>query len=70
MVHQIWPRGYVGAASFWNYIPNTDPINPNFRDTWLAFNDVMIARGVLACPSDCACDELYQCGNPYLPTAL
>jgi hypothetical protein len=62
----MWPRAYVGAAVFWNYLTDLDPYDINFLNGWLAFNDVMISRGVAACPSGCYCDELTACGTPYI----
>ena len=62
----IWPRGWVAAAAFWNYIPEVDPTSSEFVQYWQSFNDQMIDRGVMACPSNCTCDELTACGVPYL----
>jgi hypothetical protein len=62
----MWPRASVAAASYWNYIPTVDPNNQNFIDTWLGFNDVLISRGIAACPSGCYCDELSSCGVNYI----
>lgn len=47
----IWPRGYIGAAAFWNYQPHVDPNDITFLERWNAFNDVLIARGSLSCPT-------------------
>ena len=63
----IWPRAYVGAASFWNYDAATSSQDPAFVAAVWALNDRVIANGGLSCPTKCACDELSACGVPYVP---
>ena len=61
----IWPRGFVGAAAFWNYNSTADPKADAFVDAIWRLNDQLIARGSLSCPSKCSCDQLTACGKPY-----
>merc|ERR1712039_144240 len=35
----IWPRGYVAAASFWNFNASTDPSSKEFTDSIWRLND-------------------------------
>jgi hexosaminidase len=63
----IWPRGYVGAAAFWNYDPSVSSQDPDFVNGIWALNDLVISNGGLACPSQCECDQLSACGTPYIP---
>ena len=63
----IWPRGFVGAASFWNFDASTDSQDPAFVSAIWALNDRVIASGGLSCPTKCACDQLSACGVPYVP---
>lgn len=63
----IWPRGYVGAAAFWNYDASVNSQDPDFVNGIWVINDAVIANGGLACPSECECDQLSACGNPYIP---
>lgn len=62
----IWPRGYVAAASFWNYNKTSDPTSVEFTSAIWRLNDQLIARGSWSCPTNCSCDQLSACGNPYL----
>jgi len=61
----IWPRGYVGAAAFWNYDATTDPSSAAFTQGVWKLNDELAARGKAVCPSNCSCDQLSACGKPY-----
>uniref|UniRef100_A0A7S0FD30 Beta-hexosaminidase n=1 Tax=Pyrodinium bahamense TaxID=73915 RepID=A0A7S0FD30_9DINO len=61
----IWPRGFVAAASFWNYDPLADPTSPEFVGRVHQLNDRLAARGSVVCPTGCACDQLSACGRPY-----
>ena len=63
----IWPRGFVGAAAFWNYDAATSSQDPAFVAALWSLNDAVIANGGLTCPTRCACDQLSACGSPYVP---
>eukprot|EP01116_Phalansterium_solitarium_P023041 TRINITY_DN7870_c0_g1_i2.p1 TRINITY_DN7870_c0_g1~~TRINITY_DN7870_c0_g1_i2.p1 ORF type:complete len:667 (+),score=271.44 TRINITY_DN7870_c0_g1_i2:146-2146(+) len=65
----IWPRGYVAAASFWNYNASVNPASPEFVSAVWQLNDQLAARGALVCPSNCSCDQLSACGTPYIKAA-
>ena len=68
----IWPRGYVGAASFWNFDNSTDVTSAAYQASIYKMNDMLAKRGSLVCPSQdssgapCKCDQLTACGKPYL----
>lgn len=62
----IWPRGYVGAAAFWNFNSSADPSSSDFVAGVWAQNDRLAARGAFVCPTNCSCDQLSACGTPYL----
>ena len=62
----IWPRGFVGAAAFWNWNASTDPGSDEFVARIGALNDALAARGSLVCPNNCTCDQLTACGKPYI----
>lgn len=66
----IWPRGFVGAASFWNFNASLDPASAAYVEQIYALSDKLAARGSLVCPSRCSCDFLTACGKPYLPHTL
>ncbi|XP_065890775.1 beta-hexosaminidase subunit beta-like [Dysidea avara] len=61
----IWPRGIAAAGSFWHYSEDVDSKSPGFLLTMFSQNSRMAKRGVLVCPSGCACDEVHRCGVPY-----
>jgi hexosaminidase len=61
----IWPRGFVGAAAFWNYNAAADPSSASFASAIWSLNDQLAARGSLTCPTNCSCDQLTACGKPY-----
>jgi hypothetical protein len=62
----VWPRGYVAAASFWNYNSSADPKSQAFVNAIYALNDDLEKRGSYVCPSNCSCDQLTACGTPYI----
>ena len=62
----IWPRGFVGAAAFWNYNASVDPQSAEFVQEIWSTNDALARRGSLVCPSNCSCDEMTACGKPYI----
>jgi hypothetical protein len=62
----IWPRGFVAAASFWNYNSSADPSSDSFVQNINRVNDQLQERGALVCPTNCSCDYLTACGKPYL----
>jgi len=62
----IWPRGYVAAGAFWNYNSTADPSSDAFTKSIYSLNDQLIARGSMACPSNCSCDQLTACKKPYI----
>ena len=62
----IFPRGFVGAAAFWNYNATADPSSTAFVDAIWKLNDQLAARGSYTCPSKCDCDQLTACGKPYI----
>jgi len=66
----IWPRGYVAAASFWNYNQTVDPTSDEFTSAIWRLNDQLIARGSWACPTKCSCDQLAACGEPYVKSRM
>lgn len=62
----IWPRGYVAAASYWNYNASISASDPAFVQAIWSLNDQIAAQGGLVCPTNCSCDELSVCGVPYI----
>ena len=62
----IWPRGFVGAASFWHWNSSVDARSAEFVDSIWAVNDHLAARGALVCPRNCTCDQSTACGKPIL----
>ena len=60
----IWPRGFVGAASFWGYNKSLDSQSQEFEDKVWKLNDMVIQRGGITCPTKCRCNQLEQCGKP------
>ena len=62
----IWPRGYVGAAAFWNWNRSVDARSDWFARAIWSLNDALASRGALVCPSNCSCDQMSACGRPYL----
>jgi hypothetical protein len=66
----IWPRGFVAAASYWNWDNKTDPASPAFVQSIWKLNDALQARNLSTCPTNCSCDEVSACGKPYIPLHL
>lgn len=64
----IWPRGFVGAAAFWNYNNATNPADPAFVTSIYKLNDEVKARGGFVCATNCSCNQNTQCGVPYIQT--
>ena len=62
----IWPRSFVGAASFWHYNASLDPASPAVVAAIANLTQNLISRGQLVCPVGCYCDQLSACGTPYL----
>ena len=62
----VFPRGFVGAAAFWNFNATADPSSKGFEAAIWRLNDQLIARGAKSCPSRCSCDQLTACGKPYI----
>ena len=62
----IWPRGFVAAASYWNWVNGTDPASPAFVEGIWKLNDALHARNLSTCPSNCSCDQRSACGKPYI----
>lgn len=62
----IWPRGFVAAASFWRYNSSADPSSPSFVKAVWDLNDDLSSRGSYTCPTNCSCDQLSKCGEPYI----
>jgi hypothetical protein len=62
----IWPRGFVGAAAFWNYNASVSPSDPAFVSSIWSLNNLLASRGSLVCPTNCSCDQLTACGVPYI----
>eukprot|EP00039_Didymoeca_costata_P019109 m.336268 g.336268 ORF g.336268 m.336268 type:complete len:678 (-) comp17802_c0_seq1:111-2144(-) len=62
----IWPRGYVGAAAFYNFNTTAQPDSPAFVSAIYKLNDMLQARGSSVCPTNCSCDQLSACGKPYI----
>ena len=44
----LWPRGYVGAAAFWNFNQTADAHSAEFQASIWALNDALAARGCVA----------------------
>jgi hypothetical protein len=65
----IWPRGFVGAAAYWNYNSTTDSQSPEFIEAIWSTNDALAKRGAFVCPSNCSCDEMSACGKAYIKSA-
>eukprot|EP00040_Diaphanoeca_grandis_P022439 m.120539 g.120539 ORF g.120539 m.120539 type:complete len:571 (-) comp28809_c0_seq2:2399-4111(-) len=63
----IWPRGFVGAASFWNYNSSITADSPEFVAAVWSTNTALSTRGSLVCPTNCSCNQMSACGVPYLP---
>jgi hexosaminidase len=61
----IWPRGFVGAAAFWQYNSTADPASASFTSAIWQLNNDLRKRGALTCPNNCDCDQLTACGKPY-----
>jgi hypothetical protein len=64
----IWPRGFVGAAAFWNWNGSVDASSEGFVQSINSLNDALAKRGSLVCPSNCSCDQTTACGKPYADT--
>eukprot|EP01052_Picozoa_sp_SAG31_P032683 SAG31_NODE_3609_length_4070_cov_2.814153_1_plen_450_part_00 len=62
----IWPRGFVAAASYWNWRNGTDPSSPPFVQSIWKLNDALRARNLSTCPTNCSCDQVSACGKPYI----
>ena len=62
----IWPRGFVGAAAFWNFNATADPSAPEFVASIYKLNDEVKGRGGHVCATNCSCDQLTQCGKSYI----
>ena len=62
----MFPRGFVGAASFWNYNASWSSQDPAFVQGVWAVNDEITKNGGSTCPTKCACDQLSACGKPYV----
>eukprot|EP00040_Diaphanoeca_grandis_P031283 m.186835 g.186835 ORF g.186835 m.186835 type:complete len:670 (-) comp32283_c0_seq1:89-2098(-) len=62
----IWPRGFVGAAAFWNFDANQDPSAPDFVEGIYKLSESLRAKGSYVCPQNCSCDQLTACGIPYI----
>jgi len=62
----IWPRGYVGAAAFYNYNASVNPSDPAFVSAIWSLNNQLQTRGSYVCPTNCSCDQLSSCGIPYI----
>jgi hypothetical protein len=65
----IWPRGFVGAAAFWNYDASVDPASSAFVSNINSITTELEARGAYVCPVDCACNQVSACGHPYIDPA-
>ena len=63
----MWPRGFVGAGSFWNYDATQNATSEGFIARIEALNNQMAARGVATCPNNCSCNQMSACGKSYLP---
>ncbi|XP_065884370.1 beta-hexosaminidase subunit A2-like isoform X2 [Dysidea avara] len=61
----VWPRGIPAAGSFWNYNDALQPDDPLFESLIKHTHQVMLSRGVQACPSGCSCNEVMRCGIEY-----
>jgi hypothetical protein len=62
----IWPRGFVAAGAFWNFNASVDPGSAAFVQGVWALNEQLRARGSMTCPTNCSCDFLTACGQPYV----
>lgn len=62
----MWPRGYVGAAAFWNFNASVSASDPGFVAAIWALNTQLAERGSWVCPTNCSCDQLTACGVPYI----
>jgi hypothetical protein len=49
----MFPRGFVGAAAFWNYNATIDSQSPDFVASLWDLNDRIIDVGGASCPSTC-----------------
>jgi hypothetical protein len=64
----MFPRGFVGAASYWGFNGSLSSQDPDFVAAVWAVNDEIIqVVGGQSCPSHCQCDQLSACGAPYIP---
>jgi len=63
----LFPRGLVGASSFWNFDASLDSQSPDFVAAVWALNDRLVAAGAFTCPTRCDCGLLMACDVPYLP---
>lgn len=57
----------MGAAAFWSYNASVSPYDPDFVAGIWTINAQMAARNLSVCPTNCSCDQLSACGQPYLP---
>lgn len=62
----MFPRTLVAAAAFYNFNASVAPDDPAFVAAVLELNDQLAARGSHVCPSNCSCDQVSQCGVPYV----
>ena len=60
----IWPRGYVAAASFYNFNASVNAADSSFVDAIWTMNDKMVDRKANL-PLKMQCDQLTACGKPY-----
>ena len=59
---KIWPRAAVAAGSYWHFTnASWASVTPQYQ----FITDVLVSRGVEACPTNCTCTELARCGVPY-----
>ena len=59
---KIWPRAAVAAGSYWHF---TNATWASLAPQYEFITDVLVSRGVDACPTNCTCSELARCGIPY-----
>lgn len=52
----VWPRGFVGAASLWNYQAERNDLADKYPVHKISAE--MARRGTHVCPKDCSCDHV------------
>lgn len=63
----LYPRGLVGAGSFYRFDSSVDPNSLDFEILYNTVADRLNDRGVQSCPTACSCDYQQRCGQYFIP---